>query len=154
MKPHRLGNIQVCHPVSIGKQKGFSANILFYPFYPSAGHGIESCVHNGYFPRFGRAFVDSHIVSAFGKIECDIRGMEKVIRKIFLDNMLLVTRADDKLVEAIVAIELHDMPDNGHTAQFHHGLGFELGLFRYAGAKASRKDDSLHTFSFQKTFLF
>ena len=64
--------------------------------------------------------------------------MQEVVRKVLLDDMLLVARAYDELVEAVMAVQLHDVPQDGHTAQFYHGLGFELAFFTDAGAIAPR----------------
>lgn len=55
--------------------------------------------------------------------------MQEVVREVLLDDVLLVARADDELVKTVVAVQLHDVPQNRHPAQLHHGLGLELRLF-------------------------
>lgn len=55
--------------------------------------------------------------------------MQEVVRKILLDDVLLVACADNELVEAVVAVQFHDVPEDGHPAQLYHGFWFELALF-------------------------
>ena len=73
--------------------------------------------------------MDDHVVATIGEIVCNVRRVQEVVREIFLDDVLLVARADDELVKTVVAVELHDVPQNRHPAQLHHGLGLELRLF-------------------------
>ena len=81
--------------------------------------------------------MDDHFVGALGKIVCNVGGVQEVVCEILLNDVLLIARADDKLVEAVGGIQLHNVPQNGHPAQLHHGLGLELGFFRYPGAEAT-----------------
>lgn len=78
-----------------------------------------------------------HLVFPAREIVRNVRGVKEVVCKILFDDVLLVARADDKLVVAVVAVKLHDMEQDGHTAQVHHGLGFELAFFRYSGAETA-----------------
>lgn len=64
--------------------------------------------------------------------------MQEVVREVLLDDMLLVACADDEFVEPVVAVQLHDVPQDGHPAQLHHGLRLELAFFTDAGAIAPR----------------
>ena len=73
--------------------------------------------------------MDDHVIAAIGEIVCNVRGVQKVVRKVLLDDVLFIARADDELVETVVAVQLHDVPQNRHPAQLHHGLGLELRLF-------------------------
>ena len=82
--------------------------------------------------------MDDHIISAVGEIVCNVRGVQEVVREIFLDDVLLVARADDELVKTVVAVQLHDVPQNRHPAQLHHGLRLELAFFTDAGDIAPR----------------
>jgi hypothetical protein len=54
--------------------------------------------------------------------------VQEVVGEVLLDDIALVTTADDKLVHAMARIELHDMPQNRLTADLDHGLGLEVGL--------------------------
>ena len=78
-------------------------------------------------------------------MESDITGMKKVISKVFLDHIALVATADDEVIDAVVAVDLKDVPENRHASHLHHRLGFEMGFFTEAGAQPTRKDDCLHS---------
>lgn len=58
--------------------------------------------------------------------------------------MLLVSGTDDEVVVAVVAVELHDVPEDGLAAQIDHGLGLELGFFTDARAQTAGKNKSFH----------
>ena len=44
------------------------------------------------------------------QVEGDIRLMKKIVREILLDHVTFVTEADDKLVDAMAAVDLHYVP--------------------------------------------
>ena len=81
--------------------------------------------------------VDGHLALAIGKVVCNIRGVEKIVSEIFFDDMLFIPSANDELIEAIMRIQLHDMPKNRLAAQFYHRLGFKLTLFANTGTVAT-----------------
>lgn len=41
-------------------------------------------------------------------------------------------------------VDLHDVPETGPPADFHHGLGFDLGFFAEAGAQPAAEDNCFH----------
>ena len=57
--------------------------------------------------------VDGHLIAAMGEIVCNVRGMQEVVREVFLDDVLLVSSTDDKVIVSVMAIQLHDVPKNG-----------------------------------------
>lgn len=72
--------------------------------------------------------MDNRLV-ALGKVKCHIAGIEEVIGEPFLDDMLLVSCADDEVVETVIAVLLHDVPQDRHAADFNHGLRLFFRLF-------------------------
>ena len=82
--------------------------------------------------------MDGHLITPVGEVVSDIRGMQEIVGEVLLDDMLLVARADDKFIKTVVAVQLHDVPQDGHPAQLHHGLRLELAFFTDAGAIAPR----------------
>ena len=80
--------------------------------------------------------------------------MQKIIRKILFYHVLLVTGADNKVVESVCAVQLHNVPKNRHTAQFNHRLRFELAFFGNASAKATRENNYFHGFTPHLCLLF
>ena len=84
------------------------------------------------------------LLNLFGKIKSNIAVVEKIIRKPLLDDMLLVSGADDEIIEAVVRVLLHDVPENRLAADFDHGLRLELGLFGNSCASATCQQNYFH----------
>jgi len=62
-------------------------------------------------------------------MEGDITGVQEIIGEIFFYDITLVTAADYKFVDAVMAIDFEDVPKNWLATDFHHGLGLEVGFF-------------------------
>jgi hypothetical protein len=67
-----------------------------------------------------------------------------VVQEIFLDHIAAVTKAEHKIGETIVRVQLHDMPQDRTTADFHHGLGPILGFFAQASPEPSAQHHDFH----------
>jgi hypothetical protein len=79
--------------------------------------------------------------------------MQKVIGKIFFDIISLVSQADNEIIDAIMRIDLHDMPENGLAADLDHGFGPKVGFFADAGSETTGKYDCFHG-GFLIAFIF
>ena len=44
------------------------------------------------------------------KIDSNIRTMEKIVVKKFFYHIALVSEANDEVIDAVIGIELHDVP--------------------------------------------
>ena len=77
-------------------------------------------------------------------MKSDIAGVQKVIGEVFLDYIALVSAADDEVVDAVVAIDLKDVPEDRLTADFNHRLRPKVGFLRQTRAKAAGQDHGLH----------
>src|SRR3569623_19637 len=78
------------------------------------------------------------------EVYLEVRSMTVVIEKKFLDNVTLVTKTDNKFVNPMMAVNLHEMPKQRPPSHLHHRLRFRVGLFRKAGAEPSSKDNGFH----------
>jgi len=87
--------------------------------------------------------VNDHFVA--GDIEGHIGGVEEVVGEVFLDDVALVSEADDEVVDALSGVELEDVPEDGAAADFHHGLGADGGFFTEACADSACEDDRFHS---------
>ena len=56
--------------------------------------------------------------------------MEEVVGEELLDDVALVAQADDEVVDAVLGVELEDVPEDGAAADFDHGLGTERWFLR------------------------
>src|ERR1700677_3355726 len=87
-----------------------------------------------------------HDAGIVAHIERHIRHMKEIICEIFLDHIALVAEADDEIVDALGAVDLHDMPEDRHSADLGHGLWPGCGLLREAGAEPPRPDHCFHAY--------
>jgi hypothetical protein len=61
--------------------------------------------------------------------------VKKIVGKIVLDVISLVSQAYDEFIEAIKGIGFHDVPEDGLFSDFNHGFRLDPGFFRKAGAE-------------------
>ena len=67
--------------------------------------------------------------------------MEEVIGEVLLDDVALVSEADDEVVDALLGVELEDVPEDGLAADLHHGLGADGGFFAETRAETAGEND-------------
>lgn len=52
-----------------------------------------------------------------------------VIKKEIFDVVAFIAKADNKIIEVLTGEILHDVPEDGATANLHHWFGSIFGLF-------------------------
>jgi hypothetical protein len=65
--------------------------------------------------------VDFHAVA--GHVHGDIRHMQEIVRKVFLDQVPFVASADDEVIDSLRGINLQNMPKDRLAAYLNHRLG-------------------------------
>ena len=73
--------------------------------------------------------------------------MQKIVGEIFLDDVAAVAAANHKVVHSVRGIHLHDVPQNGASSDFDHGLWFKMGFLGNASSKTTCKYDGFHGFA-------
>lgn len=122
VKGNGFSDVHIGDTVAIGEAEGVVAHeVGLYTLEASTGEGIVTRVNQGDAPGLGFAVVNLHLVG--GHVEGDIASMEEIIRKIFLDQVAFVAKADNEVVDAVRGIDLEDVPENRQAPNFHHGLG-------------------------------
>ena len=58
--------------------------------------------------------------------------MQEVVCKVFFDDIALVAAANDEVIDAMMGVNLHDVPQDGLAPDLDHGLGLDVGFFAYA----------------------
>jgi len=140
------GNVDIRQPVAIGEAKAlFAFEIGGHPLQPAAGQRGLAGVNQGDAPVLGALAVEMNGV--VGHVEGHVRHVQRVIGEIFLDHIAAKAAADDEIAQAVAVVELHDVPQDRPSADFHHRLRLEMGFFRKPGAQAAGKDDNLHDFA-------
>ena len=73
--------------------------------------------------------------------------MEEVVGEVFLDDVALIATAHDEIVDAVVGVELHDVPQNRPPADLNHGFGPDRGFLTEARAQATGQQYGFHGFN-------
>src|SRR3546814_107593 len=129
-------------PVAVGEQEALAADDIACPLQASAGHGVVAGVEHRDLPLLDAAAHAGHLAGR--QIDPEVAVQACVVEKIELDDLRLVAGEHDELVEAVVGVDLHDVPDDGTAADLHHGLGPHDGLLGQPAAVAAGEDHHLH----------
>jgi hypothetical protein len=70
--------------------------------------------------------------------------MKEVILKVLLDDVAFVTETDDELIDPVVGIDLHDMPDDRHAADLDHRFWLGVCFLGESRSEAPRKKNCFH----------
>ena len=52
--------------------------------------------------------------------------MQEVVGKVLFDNVTFIATADDKVVDAVGGVKLHDVPEDWFASDFDHGFGLQV----------------------------
>lgn len=137
-----VGNVQVCHAIPIGQEKTLVAHVFLNTLDTSAGLGVQAGINHCHPPVLGMIVENGRYV--VGQIDGHVAVVAKIVGEVFLDDILLVTATDDEVRDAVVAVSLHDMPQDGLPADFHHWFGNQIGGLAQSGAEATGKDYCFH----------
>ena len=70
--------------------------------------------------------------------------MQEVVGKILFDYVALVAAADNKIMDAMARVGLHDVPQNWFATNFNHGLGSSRRFLTDASAEAACENNCFH----------
>jgi hypothetical protein len=70
-------------------------------------------------------------------VEGDIRGMQEIVGKIFLDQIAHVAKADDEIVHAVGGVDFYDVPPNRLATDFYHELGADRSFLADSRTQAT-----------------
>ena len=57
------------------------------------------------------------------QVDGDFGDVQKIIGKIFFDHVAFISEADDEVVDSVVGIYFHDVPENRFAADLDHRFG-------------------------------
>ncbi len=61
--------------------------------------------------------------------------MQKIIGEILFDYVPLVSTANNKIIDAVAAVDFHDVPKDWAAANLYHRLRLKMGLLSDARAQ-------------------
>lgn len=130
-----ITDVQVGDTVTIGQQETFVPEIFLYTPDTPARLGVQPGINHRDFPVLGMVVQNGGRI--VGKVHGHIAVMTEIVGKILLDDILFITAADHEIVDAVMAVGFHDMPEDGFTTDLHHRFGDQVSGFAQAGAEAT-----------------
>src|SRR5580658_3598980 len=70
--------------------------------------------------------------------------MEQIVGEVLFDDITLVPETDNELMEAITAVNGHDMPQKRPSADHDHRFWSTIRLFGKAAAPSTGQNDRFH----------
>ena len=148
MESEQRGDIDIGNSVAVSEAEGlFVLHMRQVTLEAAASHGGSASVDQGDTP--GLRDVAMHLHLVVQDVDGDIGSVEIVVGEILFDEIALVAQTDDEVVDAVVGVGLHDMPQDRAAAYFHHRLGPKGGLFTEPGTKTAGENNSLHSITLQ-----
>src|SRR5207249_2986385 len=98
MEIYKRANVDIRNAVAIGKTERLIPNIGSDPLDPPAGHRIETGIDESDSPAL--VWITVKIDPVLAEVDGDVIVLGKVIDKIGLDHVALVTAANDKLIKS------------------------------------------------------
>jgi len=86
--------------------------------------------------------MDLHMVEIH--VEGHITGVQEIIGEVLFNHITLITTADHKLVDPVVAIGFENVPEDWFAADFHHRFWLEMGFLGKACPESTRKENIFH----------
>ena len=142
MRLDGVGYVEVGHSIAVGQEKAFPVHELLHPLQPAARLGMQAGIYHGDPPVLG--IILQYLHGIILQVDRHVAIVTEIVGEIFLDDILLIATADNEVVDAIVAVGLHDMPQYRLAAYFHHGFRYERGGFGKPGAQSAGEYHCFH----------
>jgi len=141
VKGQQRGQVDIAHPIAVChhegvRQPGTQAQD------PPAGHGRVARVDDADLPV--RAVRLDHPPRAIVQIHEVIAVAHVVIMEVFLDHLALIAAGDDEILVPARGVDVHDVPEHGLAADFHHRLGPRGGLLGQPRAPPTGQNHGAH----------
>lgn len=95
MRCDRSWNIDISHPIPVGEAEGLVSDVSSDPLEAPPCHGGVTRINDCHSPWFGMALMNLHGV--FLHVESHIGHVEEVVGEVLLDDISLVSGADDEV---------------------------------------------------------
>ena len=109
------------------------------------GLGRRSGVGDGHLPLRLEVLVVEHDVAGSTERDREVVVAGLVVEEVVLDELALVAGAHHEVGDPVSGEDLHDVPQNGLSADLDHRLGSELGLLAHPSAETAGEQHRLHS---------
>ncbi len=129
MEGQDLAQVHVGQPVPVGDHEGVPVHVALHALDARAGHGLGTGLGQRDLVVLFIMRVVVHDLALAAERDGEVVVHLLVVEEVVPDHVTAVTQAKHELAEAVVGVDLHDVPQNGPAADFDHGLGAKVGLF-------------------------
>src|SRR5271170_3146792 len=137
-------HVDVADAVSVGQAEfSFFAEIGEDPLDAAANHRLVARVDQRHAPGLRRGVVDLHAVVPH--VKGYVRLVQEIVLEVLLDDVPLVAKANNKVINSLSGVYFHHVPNDGHSAHFNHRLRLDVSLFRESRAQAASKYYRFHS---------
>jgi hypothetical protein len=89
-----------------------------------------------------RIVVHDLVLAAERDGEIVVHGL--VVEEVLANHVAAIAQAQHELAKAVMSVDLHDVPQDGPTADLDHGLGSKFSFLAQSRPHAAAQDDRLH----------
>src|SRR5258706_2964145 len=143
MKFEQDAKVDVADPVTVCDHEGSLLEPGLQALYAASGECFGPGIHQMNCPVF--AFARARLDLSTGKIHGHATAQVVVVQKVALNLFAFITESYEKLIQTVMRVMLHDVPEDGTAANFHHRLWLHFGLFGQARADSTRENHNFHT---------
>src|SRR6516164_10725631 len=138
-------DINIGYAIAIGKHEFIAVDPRFDSLDASARERLFPGVDQRHGPVRRPVWLrslDPVILAA--QVNGEILVINFIVVEVLLDDLSPVTKGEHKLLEAVVCVYHHNMPQNGLRADLHHWLRPEFGLFAQTRPQTPAEDNHFH----------
>src|SRR5882757_1988907 len=128
MERQQVIQVDVGYTITPGEHEGFIAQVRSEPLDAAAGLGLHAGVDQVDVPVGNDAAVHFDLAGLERDAQIAVQGA--IVEHVLLDDFAFVAQCDGELVEPVVGVMHHDVPENWLAANFDHRFRLKLRLFR------------------------
>src|ERR1017187_5501613 len=144
VKVQQAADIDVAQTVAIGEQEGVAVYILLNLGEASAGLAIQAGIGQGHAESLFGVMAMAADLRTSPQVHGEVVIHGLIVEEVLFDGVSFVAQAQDELAEAVVGVDLHDVPEDGAATHLHHGFRAEFGLLAETRSQATAQNDDLH----------
>src|SRR5712664_2943398 len=143
MKVHQLFDIDVADAVPVCAQKEVAVDVPLRPLDPASGHRVGTGCSKRHMEVLLHVLVVIRDLVALTELDGQVSLHRLVVEEVLLDHVALVAKTEDEVLEAMVRVELHDVPEQRISSNLDQAIRFELSLFSQPRPQTAAENDYL-----------
>src|SRR5262249_25733250 len=93
-------------------------------------------------PRLSVPVMDLHLIAA--EVKCHVGSVQEIVGKVLFDHVSLVAKANNEIINAMVRVDLEDMPKDRFATNLDHWFGSGNRFLTQTSTEAPSKNYRLH----------